>query len=155
MTTKRIFLKTLAVLAIAGAMVPSFAADASDPPEGYVTINYYRPDGNYSRWGLHSWSRIPGGSDQTLDGIDWNSPLKPKGKTEDGAVYFQTKIADYGKTGIVWYIIHKGDAKEQGGKDQSFDSAKVKQIWVNSGDVKIYTSKEEAVKARTAAPAAK
>lgn len=151
MTTKRFFLKTLAALAFAGAVMPSFAADASDPPEGYVAIHYFRADGNYSRWGLHSWSRVPGGSDQTLDGIDWNNPLKPKGKTEDGAVYWHLKIADFGKTGIVWYIIHKGDTKEQGGKDQNFDSAKVKELWVNSGDIKAYLTKDEAIKARTAA----
>jgi len=146
--SKRIFLKGLAVLALSAWMLPGFAAEPSDPPEGFVTINYFRTDADYSGWGLHVWSRIPGGADSPLDGVNWMAPLKPKGKTEDGGVYWQVKVEDFGKSGKVWYIIHKRDTKEQGGKDQSFDGKTIKQVWVNHEDPVAYTSKEEAIKAR-------
>jgi hypothetical protein len=145
---KRTFLKGLAALALTAWVMPSFAADASDPAEGYVAINYFRADGDYGGWGLHVWSRIPGGSDSPLDGVSWLAPLKPAGKTEDGAVFWHVKLEDFGKSGKVWYIIHKRDTKEQGGKDQSFDGKTIKQIWVNQNDIVTYTSKEEAIKAR-------
>ena len=50
------------------------------------------------------------------------------------------------------YILHKGDTKDQGGKDMSFDGSASKEIWVNNGDRKIYTSLDDANKARAAEP---
>jgi len=44
------------------------------------------------------------------------------------------------------YIIHKGDIKEQGGKDMAFDGNAHKAIWVVNNDRTIYFSKEEALK---------
>jgi len=146
---KRDFLKALAVAACCAWGLPALAADASEPADGYVAIHYYRADANYAGWGLHAWSRIPGGQDTPLDGIGWLSPLKPMGKEEDGSVFWHLKLADFGKRAQVFYIIHKGDSKEQGGKDQNFDGAKIRQVWVNQGDPALYTSKDEALKART------
>ena len=50
------------------------------------------------------------------------------------------------------YIIHKGDTKDQGGRDMSFDGNTTKEIWVNSGDRAIHTSLADARKAREAKP---
>lgn len=148
---KRQFLKIFAVCSLAACAYPVWAADPADLQDGYVAIHYYRADGSYGGWGLHAWSKIPGGQDTPLDGISWMTPLKPNGKEADGGVYWHLKLADFGKNAKVNYIIHKGDSKEQGGKDQSFDGTQIKQIWVNQGDPAMYTSKDEALKARAKA----
>jgi hypothetical protein len=149
--SKRLFLKAVAALTFAAIALPSFAdADASAPPDGSVSIVYYRPDGDYNKWGVHGWISPTGGNGTPIDEVDWFNPVKPKGKLDDGSIYFHIPLAAFGSSGVVNYIIHKGDKKEQGGGNQHFDGNTTKQIWVNSGDVKIYTSKEEAVKARTA-----
>ena len=150
MTTKRLFLKAVAALALTAAVLPSFAADASDPGEGTIAINYFRPDGNYTGWGLHAWIGNPGQPGTPIDGVDWFGPMKPAGKTDDAGVYWHVPHSAFGKTGMVNYLIHKGDSKEQGGKDMRFDGNTIKQIWVNSGDKTIYTSKAEAIAARQA-----
>lgn len=149
--SKRLFLKAVVALTFAAIALPSFAGEPSDPPDGFVSIVYWRADGKYGSWGVHAWNGVPGsGRGTPIDGVDWFGPVKPKGKLDDGSVYFHLPLKEFGATGAVNYIIHKGDAKEQGGKDQWFDGNTIKQVWVNSGDVKMYTSKEEAVKARTA-----
>jgi len=146
---KRSFLQATLFVALTAIAAPGMAADTnSEPGEGQVSINYFRPDGNYKGWGLHAWARIPGGQDTPIDGVEWLAPMKPAGQTEEGGVFWKVKLSEFGKSGTVWYLIHKGDSKEQGGKDQSFDGNKVKQVWVNQGDSKLYTSKEEAIKAR-------
>ncbi|WP_374353413.1 pullulanase-associated domain-containing protein [Chitinimonas sp.] len=125
--------------------LPAFAADlvlAADE----VAIHYHRPDGNYKNWGVHAWKRAPGSSDQPLDGISWGSPATPDG-SDDFGVYWKFKIKDFGSTGIVHYIIHKGDSKEQKGGDQQFDSKEAREIWVMSGDATLYKSKAEALAA--------
>ncbi len=127
------------------AALGTAAAQSSTPPEGMVAIHYNRCDTTYDNWGAHLWK--DGGT--PLPGISWGSPMAPTGK--DFGVYWHTKLDDFGK-GKVNYIIHKGDTKEQGGKDMSFDGAASKQIWVNSGDRKIYNSLDEAKKAREADP---
>ena len=80
-------------------------------------------------------------------GID---PNDPAGK-DDFGVYWHTKLDEYTK-GKVNYIIHKGDNKDQGGRDMSFDGTTTKEIWVNSGDRAIHTSLADARKAREAKP---
>lgn len=128
------------------ATATAAAAQSSAPPEGHVAIHYNRCDGNYDGWGIHLW-KDPG---VALPGIEWQKPMTPTGKDEFG-VYWHTRLADYVK-GKVNYIIHKGDTKEQGGRDMSFDGNTVREIWVNSGDRKIYTSLEDARKARAERP---
>jgi len=149
MLNKRHFLQAIAVLSLSALALPSFA-DESDPPEGYVTINYWRADGNYGGWGVHAWNRpAGGGKDSPIEGVDWFSPLKPKGKTPDGGAYYQAPLKEFGSTQVVHFIIHKGDNKEQGGKDQEFNGAEHKQVWVNQGDKNQYFTKEDAIKARS------
>jgi hypothetical protein len=133
-------------LVFACALVASAAAFGA-VPEGKVGINYNRCDNSYDGWGLHTWKNpgIP------LPGVEWQTPMKPTGKNDFG-IYWQTDLSEYGGTGNVNYIIHKGDTKEQGGKDMKFDGKSTKEIWVNNGDSKIYTSLDEAKKGREASP---
>jgi hypothetical protein len=111
-----------------------------------ATINYNRCDGNYEGWGAHLWKDggIP------LPGVEWQKPMPPSGKGDFG-VYWTVKLDDFVK-GRVNYIIHKGDTKEQGGRDMAFDGNTSKEIWVNNGDRKIYTSLADAQKARADKP---
>ena len=145
MLNKRNVLKSV-VVGLALAVLPAWADGTLTVPADSVALHYHRPDGNYAGWGVHAWKRAPGASDQPLDGVSWFSPLKPDG-TDDFGPYWIMKIADFGKTGIVHYIIHKGDSKDQHGKDMEFDTAKVKEVWVMSGDVTLYPSKDAALAA--------
>ncbi|SFZ77908.1 pullulanase-associated domain-containing protein [Chitinimonas taiwanensis] len=143
MMNKRSLLKSVLLGAL---MVSGLAANAADckeytPPADEVVIHYNRPDGNYADWGIHLW-RSP-----NVGLTNWFVPLMPKGCDAFG-VYFTQPLAKFGSSGKVNYIIHKGDVKEQGAKDMSFDSAKGKEVWINSGDPKIYFSKDEAVAAK-------
>ncbi|HEX6707347.1 MAG TPA: pullulanase-associated domain-containing protein [Albitalea sp.] len=139
----RIVLSALVV----GIVATGPALGQSALPEGKVAINYNRCDNNYDGWGAHLW-KDPG---TPLPGVEWNKPMMPTGKSDFG-VFWHTDLAEYGSKGKVNYIIHKGDNKEQGGQDMSFDAKATKEVWVNSGDRKIYTSLEDAQKARAATP---
>jgi hypothetical protein len=137
--------KTCALaMVLAGLFVGTVQAAV---PEGKVAIHYNRCDGNYEGWGLHTWKNpgIP------LPGVEWANPLQPTAK-DDFGVLWQTDFAEYGKSGAVNYIIHKGDTKEQGGKDMKFEGKEHKEIWVNSGDRKMYYSLDDARKARAEKP---
>lgn len=131
---------------LASLLVAGSAFAQSAPPAGSVAIHYNRCDGNYAGWGLHLW-KDPG---IPLVGVEWQKPMMPTGK-DDFGVYWHTKLDDYVK-GKVNYIIHKGDTKDQGGRDMSFDGNATQEIWVNDGDRKIYNSLEEARKGREAKP---
>jgi len=147
MTMSRSLLRTAlaATLSIA-TLSPALAT--SNPPAGSVAINYNRCDGNYGNWGLHIFQRGPGGP--AVPGVSWASPVEPSGKNDFG-VYWHVKLEDF-PGGKVNYIIHKGESKDQGGKDMQFDGNTTKEIWVNSGDRKIYTSLDEAKKGREETP---
>ena len=135
----------LAALSLSPALLtPTLAA----PPDGMAAINYNRCDSDYRNWGVHLFQRGPGGP--AVPGVSWTNPMEPTGKNDFG-VYWHTKLDNF-PGGKVNYIIHSGDNKEQGGKDMQFDSGEAKEIWVNSGDRKIYTSLDDAKQGRAAAP---
>jgi hypothetical protein len=143
MTPTRFLLQAAVAAALgAAAIAPAFAqADK-------ITINYNRCDANYSNWGLHIFQRGPGGP--AVPGVSWASPVEPAGKNDFG-IYWNLKLDDF-PGGKVNYIIHKGENKDQGGKDMQFDGNTTKEIWVNNGDRKIYTSLDEAKKGREENP---
>lgn len=146
MSISRIAVRSLAAFALAAsALAPAFAT--SNPPAGMVAINYNRCDGNYDGWGVHLW-KDPG---IPLPDVSWQKPMMPSGKTDFG-VYWHVKADEFGSKVKVNYIIHKGDSKDQGGRDMFFDGMATKEIWVNNGDRKIYTSLEDAKKARAENP---
>jgi hypothetical protein len=146
--TKTRFLTQALMVAVVGAASISPAGATSNPPDGSVAINYNRCDANYSNWGVHLFQRGSGGP--AIPGVSWDNPMPPAGKTDFG-VYWHAKLGEFPQ-GKVNYIIHKGDNKDQGGKDMAFDGNTTKEIWVNSGDRNIYTSLDEAKKGREAAP---
>lgn len=136
-------------IAAAALLVAATASAAPAPPvpDGKVAIHYSRCDGSYDGWGVHLWKNpgIP------LPGIDWAKPMPPSG-TSDFGVYWVADLAEFGSSGTVNYIIHKGDTKEQGGRDMKFEGKTTQQVWVLGGDRKIYTSIDEAKKARDESP---
>lgn len=136
-----------AAAALAAASLATFAQPAPALPDGKVGIHYNRCDKNYDGWGLHLWRNpnIP------LVGVEWQNPMMPTGKSDFG-VYWHRDFSEFGGSGTVNYIIHKGDTKDQGGKDKKFDGKATKEIWVNNGDNEIYTSLADAQKARAANP---
>ena len=140
-------LKFLGALLFA-AGVGTSAQASSNPPEGSVAINYNRCDGKYDNWGIHLFQRGPGGP--AIAGVSWALPVEPSGKTDFG-VYWHVKLSEF-PDNKVNYIIHKGDSKEQGGKDMQFNGGTNKEIWVLQGDRKIYTSLDDAKAARAAEP---
>ena len=144
----------------AAALMVAQAASAEELklPEGKVAIHYHRADGSYDGWGLHTWESFQlkeeaadewaekKQSDRPLKGVTWFAPLKPAGK-DDFGIYWVMDAAEFGN-GRVNYIIHKGDKKEQANQDKFFLIKDGSEAWVNSGDTKVYQSKEEALKAR-------
>jgi hypothetical protein len=118
------------------AVAAALAACALGAQAQTATINYNRCDSTYDG--------IP------VSGVEWQKPMPPSGKNDFG-VFWTIKLDEFTK-GRVNYIIHKGDSKEQGGRDMAFDGSATKEIWVNSGDRKIYTSLDDAKKAREAKP---
>lgn len=150
----------LGVVAAVGSF--SSTASAQTPevakvPDGMVSIHYFRPAGDYDGWGLHLWEsfeKVEGGkvvggktkSDTPLQGITWMAPMKPTGKDGFG-VYWQVKADEFRNTKVN-YIIHKGDTKDQGGKDMFWFLPQGRQVFVNQGDPNIYFAVDEAMKAR-------
>ncbi|MYQ85741.1 MULTISPECIES: pullulanase-type alpha-1,6-glucosidase [unclassified Streptomyces] len=88
------------------------APDGAYPPQDTTkaVLHYYRPDGDYDGWGLHTWT---GAKDPT----DWARPLQPAKKDASG-VTFEVPLTD-GATSLS-YILHKGDEKDLP-SDQSLD----------------------------------
>jgi Bacterial pullanase-associated domain len=132
--------------ALALGLMAATAAQAT-VADGKIGINYSRCDNNYDGWGVHLWKNpgIP------LPGIEWPNPMMPSGKSDFG-VFWHADFTEFGKSGNVNYIIHKGDTKEQGGRDMKFDGNTIKEIWVLGGDRKTYSSLEDAQKARAEKP---
>ena len=143
MSLRSSLLKAIAVFAL--ALTPILAA----PPEGKVEINYHRCDGVYTKWGVHLWKS----PNMPLPDIEWPNPMKPTG-TNDFGVYWHADLAEFntGSKAQVNYIIHKGEVKEQGGKDMKFSSKTSREVWINGGDRKIYASPDDAKKARAENP---
>jgi pullulanase-type alpha-1,6-glucosidase len=113
--------------------------------QGFVTIHYHRPDGDYGDptssdyndfWGLHLW----GDAIDPSEGTEWPSPKPFDGVDEFGA-FWNIQIVD--ATQPVNFIIHRGDAKDPG-PDQSMIPVETASVWINSGDETIYASRAAA-----------
>jgi hypothetical protein len=144
---------------LAGAALATAAtADELKLPEGKAAVHYFRPDGSYGGWGLHVWESFQKKEDagdewakkqfddRPLKGVNWFKPLPQSGK-DDFGVYWLLDQKDF-ENGRVNYIIHKGDLKDQCNKDMYWLLKDSKEAWVNTGDCKVYMSKDDAVKAR-------
>ncbi|MGI5249938.1 pullulanase-type alpha-1,6-glucosidase [Actinacidiphila glaucinigra] len=91
-----------------------------------AVLHYHRADGDYSGWGLHTWT---GAANPT----DWTAPLQPVRTDAYGAV-FEVPLAA-GATSLS-YIVHKGDTKDLPA-DQSLDLATYgHEVWLLNGTEK-------------------
>ena len=139
MSIRSLLLKALAAVALVFAVATPAAAA---PPAGMIQINYHRVDGNYDSWGTHLWKS----PNMPVEGVEWPTPMPPSGKNAFGVYWVRSEdeFSNKAKTKMtVNYIIHKGDIKEQGGKDMAFDGLAHKEIWVYEGDRTIYFSLDE------------
>jgi hypothetical protein len=75
--------------------------------QGYVTIHYQRPDGDYTDWGLHLWGDAIAPSEVT----DWAAPKPPTTIDDFGASW---TVAIQNTDSPVNFIIHRGDEKDPG-----------------------------------------
>jgi pullulanase-type alpha-1,6-glucosidase len=105
--------------------------------QGYVTVHYHRPDGDYDGWGLHLW----GDAIHPDEGTEWDTPKPPSG-LDDFGLYWDINIVD--PTQAVNFIIHRGDEKDPG-PDQSFIPQEDATVWIMSGDETIYKQKGAAL----------
>lgn len=88
-----------------------------------AVLHYYRADGDYDGWGLHTWT---GAKEPT----DWAKPLQPVKKDASGLT-FEVPLTD-GATSLS-YILHRGDEKDLTG-DQSLDLATYgHEVWMLGG----------------------
>ncbi|NOK63758.1 MAG: pullulanase-type alpha-1,6-glucosidase [Chloroflexi bacterium AL-W] len=113
--------------------------------QGFVTIRYNRPDGDYGSvedndyWGLHLWG------DAIANGVatEWSEPRQPDGFDDYGA-YFNVPIKDASQP--VNFIVHTPsgdtvpDTREPGG-DRSFVPGDTAGIWLQQGDEAVYTTR--------------
>ncbi|MBE2231901.1 MAG: pullulanase-type alpha-1,6-glucosidase, partial [Anaerolinea sp.] len=113
--------------------------------QGYVTIRYHRPDGDYGDptssnfadfWGLHLWTPLG-------DLTGWTTPKPFDGIDEYGAYYIIRK-ADYPAvldfSLPINFIVHRGNDKDPAdGPDRSFQPSQFAAIWLQSGDSAVYT----------------
>lgn len=143
MLNKLNFIKTAIAVAFVVTSFSAVAADCKDVPlpAGQAGIHYNRPDGKYDDWGVHLWKS------PNIGITNWFIPRMPTGCDSFG-VYWHFPLSKFGETKVVNYIIHKGDTKEQGGTDMSFDANKGAEVWINAGSPAIYMSKDEAMKAQ-------
>jgi pullulanase-type alpha-1,6-glucosidase len=98
--------------------------------QGYVTVHYYRPDGDYVDWGLHLWGEAIDPAEVT----DWSSPKPPTG-IDDYGLYWDVSIVN--PSLAVNFIIHRGDEKDPG-PDQSFIPQEDASVWIVSGNETVY-----------------
>lgn len=95
------------------------------PPQdaGKAVLHYYRADGDYDGWGLHTWT---GAAEPT----DWAKPLQPVKKDASGLT-FEVPLTDAATS--LSYILHRGDEKDLTG-DQSLDLATYgHEVWMLGG----------------------
>ncbi|WP_405897439.1 pullulanase-type alpha-1,6-glucosidase [Streptomyces sp. NBC_00727] len=100
---------------------PDGAYPAQDTSK--AVLHYYRADGDYDGWGLHTWT---GAKEPT----DWAKPLQPVKKDASGLT-FEVPLTD-GATSLS-YILHRGDEKDLP-SDQALDLATYgHEVWMLGG----------------------
>ncbi|SED83250.1 alpha-1,6-glucosidases, pullulanase-type [Streptomyces sp. 2131.1] len=100
---------------------PDGAYPAQDTTK--AVLHYYRADGDYDGWGLHTWT---GAKEPT----DWAKPLQPVKKDASGLT-FEVPLTD-GATSLS-YILHRGDEKDLP-SDQALDLATYgHEVWMLGG----------------------
>jgi pullulanase/glycogen debranching enzyme len=120
---------------------PNFYTSQAEA-QGFVTIRYHRPDGDYGDptspdfndfWGLHLW----GDAIDPSEGTGWTTP-KPFDGVDDYGAFWNILIAD--ATQPVNFIIHRGDEKNTD-PDESFIPQEIPTVWKQIADETIYASR--------------
>lgn len=106
-------------------------------PSGYARIHYYRPDGNYSGWGLYAWNA-------TTVSYSWCSSQVSQTGTDSFGVYFDVPInpaagTPVGQLGFIINNCNDGEIKDPG-PNQYLQVTQYTEAWVISGDATVFTS---------------
>ncbi len=106
-------------------------------PSGYARIHYYRPDGNYSGWGLYAWNAA------TVS-YSWCSSQVSQTGTDSYGVYFDVPInpsigTPVGQLGFIVNNCNQGGVKDPG-PNQYLQVTQYTQAWVISGDANVFTT---------------
>ena len=97
-----------------------------------VTIHYHRANGDYSGWGIHSWSDANGGTSLS---VSWASPIGAVSSVPD-AWGLKYEIPLQANSQSVPFIIHNGNVKDPSSLDQSLNLAATKgEVWFEAGSV--------------------
>ncbi|MGN6830003.1 alpha-1,6-glucosidase domain-containing protein [Paucibacter sp. M5-1] len=106
------------------------AAATPGAPATSLRVHYRRADGDHAGWQIHTWN--------AAQSPNWNAGWNAAGSDEFG-VYYDVPLA--AGTGTVGFLLHKGDEKDNGGADQSYQlQAGANEIWRLQGDSSNYTS---------------
>ena len=132
MRNKQRALHAAIVLLLAFTFLLPAAPAALAQEQATATIHYFRPDGDYTDWGLHTW-------EDAAEPTDWASPLPPTGESDFG-VYWEVPLKpDGAKLGL---IVHRGDEKDPG-NDMFLDLTAGSEAWIVSGDPLLYTQQPD------------
>ena len=109
----------------------------SQIPSGDVRIHYYRPDGNYTGWGLYTWNA-------STENNSWcQSEVAITGTDAFGA-YFDVSVnsAQGSPAGQLGFIINNcdSDGAKDPGPNQYLLVTQYKEGWVISGDATVFTT---------------
>ncbi len=104
--------------------------------QGYTTVHYNRPDGNYTGWGLHLWGDALAPETRTT----WEQPRQPDGTDQYGPYWNVPIVAADAQLG---FIIHNGDAKDPG-PDQFVTPASTPNAWIASGQNALHKTRAAA-----------
>jgi len=137
-----------AAAAAAAALPPSAAYGKKE-----VVLHYHRRDGDYQGWGLLAWESYQGPSnlsaragtsepERRLSGVTWEAPLPPTGFDDFGA-YWALDERNF-VNGRVNYVIHKGNTREQDGRDMFWLLRDSREAWVNADDTRVYLDRGSA-----------
>ncbi len=113
------------------AALPVFA----QVPAGDVRIHYYRPDGNYSGWGLYAWNA-------TTASYSWCSSQVAQTGTDSFGVYFDVPVtptagSPAGQLGFIINNCANGQIKDPG-PNQYLQVTEYTQGWVVSGNPTVF-----------------
>ena len=114
---------------------------AVPPPAGIARIHYYRPDGNYSGWGLYAWNAA-------VETYSWCSSQVAQSGTDSYGVYFDIPInpssgTPAGQLGFIINNCNDGGIKDPG-PNQYLQVTQYTEAWVISGDATVFTSQPTA-----------
>lgn len=120
------------------------ASATSSIPDNALVIHYRRSDTNYKQWGLHVWGNAVEAP------TSWFKPVVSTQRDTFGAIYTVKADAAALTSDEVeaYFMPHSGETRDPCSQDFSWDPRKGREIFVVSGDCKIYFSVDEAMTSR-------